>query len=174
MRTLRQARTKSTSLVSPAASSLVVKTAPPLTLTLPLTMTGDRSALRSRPSLCLLSKRRHPIRRRGRRRRRRAAESSASPGIAPNSECLVPRPAQFSLAEALVYNKIVDDRACETGTCFCLRDRGINHGRDARRSLTSEYYLGSRPSPELKSGEEMLNCRRSATSIRARYVQWAG
>ena len=51
MRTLRQARTKSTSLVSPAASSLVVKNGL-RPLTLPLTMTGDRSALPQQPT-CL-------------------------------------------------------------------------------------------------------------------------
>ena len=51
MRTLRQ-RTKSTSLVmSPAASSLVVKNGL-RPLTLPLTMTGDRSALPQQPT-CL-------------------------------------------------------------------------------------------------------------------------
>ena len=164
MRTLRQ-RTKSTSLVmSPAASSLVVKNGL-RPLTLPLTMTGDRSALPQQPTCLtkLLLRAQSP----------KAFVSSASVAtrfgvavVAGAAVAVASRP-QFGVSGSATGP--VFPRG---GTCL-QQDRGINHGRDARRSLTSEY-LGSRPSPELKSGEEMLNCRRSATSIRARYVQWAG
>ena len=192
MRTLRQ-RTKSTSLVmSPAASSLVVKNGL-RPLTLPLTMTGDRSALPQQPTCLtkLLLRAQSP----------KAFVSSASVatrfGVAVVAGAAVQRSHQHHPASPRIRSVWFRDRPSfpSRGHLFTARSWTELHAPALVYEIVGSIMAATRgahwqepvgrisgihavrsSSPELKSGRgEMLNCRRrSATSIRARYGQWAG